>query len=81
MHNIGVLGLSVALSEIDNFIQKGSKQTTKLVGNCSFSAKVAINCHSQLIFVIDLSILPPYTKFQQNRKGSDFPPKHYQMKI
>ena len=27
MHNVGVLGLSVTRSEIDNFLQKDSKQT------------------------------------------------------
>ena len=27
MRNVGVLGLSVARSEIDNFVQKDSKQT------------------------------------------------------
>ena len=37
----------------------------KSLGNCSFSAKIIVNCQSQLIFVISLLILPPMQNFSK----------------
>ena len=37
----------------------------KSVGNCSFSTEIIVNCQSQPIFVISISILPPTLNFRK----------------